>query len=167
MSLPNPKPSRSDAAFSLIEIILAIAVIAFALTAILGMFPVAVSAATDSQRETQAALIARSIFDQLQARTTTSTRSFTLDTSASGTSDPSSLKQTDIELSTPHTYSNIAILDSNSKPVSSVDDPLMTYKVDIAVAPLPAPNEKLSQVTITVNTRSKGTKYFFTTFIRQ
>jgi prepilin-type N-terminal cleavage/methylation domain-containing protein len=91
--------SRSRAGFSLIEIILAVAVIAFALTAILGLFPVAVGAATDSQRETQAALIARSILDQL--------------------------------------------------------------------APLPAPNDKLSQITVTVKTRSPNISYPFTTLLSQ
>jgi len=58
-----------EAAFSLIEIVLALGIISFALVGILGLFPVAIDAATNSQRETQAALIARSIFGDLKSQT--------------------------------------------------------------------------------------------------
>ncbi len=63
-------PSRihTAAAFTLIEIVLAIGVISFALVAIMGLFPVAMTSSADSQRETQAALIARRIFSDLSAR---------------------------------------------------------------------------------------------------
>lgn len=56
-----------DSGFSLIEITLAIGVIAFALVAILGLFPVAARSAVESQRETRAALIAQQIFADLRA----------------------------------------------------------------------------------------------------
>ena len=55
-------------AFSLIEIVLTVGIISFALVGILGLFPVAVEAAANSQRETQAALIARSIYTDLDSR---------------------------------------------------------------------------------------------------
>lgn len=53
-------------AFSLIEVVLAVGVISFALVAIIGLFPVAMQSALDSQRETQVAFIARSLFSELQ-----------------------------------------------------------------------------------------------------
>jgi type II secretory pathway pseudopilin PulG len=160
----HPKASRLRA-FSLIEIILAVAVIAFALTAILGMFPVAVGAATDSQRETQAALIARSIFNQLQARPETPTRFFTL---APDADDSDNHGQAEIHLDQAHIYPDAAVLDSDGKPLAgNASDPARAYSVDIAVAPLPAPSDKLSQVTVTVKTRSGNPSYPFSTLIRQ
>ena len=167
VSFLRPKASRQRAAFSLIEIILAVAVIAFALTAILGMFPVAVGAATDSQRETQAALIARSIFDQLQARPETPTRYFTLASDADDNPDQDS-KQIPIQLDGTNTYPAAVVLNSDSEPLTGgASDPAMAYTVDIAVTPLSAPSDKLSQVTVTVNTRSKNVSYPFSTLIRQ
>ena len=167
VSFLRPKASRQRAAFSLIEIILAVAVIAFALTAILGMFPVAVGAATDSQRETQAALIARSIFDQLQARPETPTRYFTLVPDADDNPNQDS-KQITIELAKQNTYHDAAVLDSDGKPLDGgVSDPAKAYSVDIAVSPQAPPSDKLSQVTVTVNTRSASVSYPFSTLIRQ
>ncbi len=136
------------AGFSLIEIMLAVAIIAFALTGILGLFPVAVGAASESQHETQAALIARSIFEQLQASPGSADRYFTLDVEKPGSppTDPAKLKQTKISLNTPttKTYSsenasdNLPALNSNCEPVPSAD-PLAVYKLEITVAPLPPP----------------------------
>jgi len=45
---------------------LAVGVISFALVGIIGLFPVAMQSALDSQRETQVAFIARSLFSELQ-----------------------------------------------------------------------------------------------------
>ncbi len=59
--------SRPDA-FSLIEIVLAIGIISFALVGIIGLFPVALNTANASQQETHAALIARTIFNDLSSR---------------------------------------------------------------------------------------------------
>ena len=52
--------------FSLIEIVLALGVIAFALVGIMGLFPVAMKSAEESQRETRATLIAQRIFSDLR-----------------------------------------------------------------------------------------------------
>lgn len=59
--------------FSLVEIVLALGVIAFALVAIMGMFPVAMRAARDSQSETRATHIAQQIFNDLQSTDATNT----------------------------------------------------------------------------------------------
>ncbi len=58
--------ARTSCAFSLIEVVLAVGVISFALVGIIGLFPVAMQSALDSQRETQVAFIARSLFSELQ-----------------------------------------------------------------------------------------------------
>jgi type II secretory pathway pseudopilin PulG len=68
-TIPLSLRDRAIQAFSLIEIVLAVGVISFALVGILGLFPVALQTATSSQRETQAALIARSIFSDLESET--------------------------------------------------------------------------------------------------
>ncbi len=52
--------------FSLVEIVLALAVIAFALVGIMGLFPVAMRSAQESQRETRATFIAQKIFSDLR-----------------------------------------------------------------------------------------------------
>jgi uncharacterized protein (TIGR02598 family) len=142
-------------AFSLIEIMLAVAIIAFALTGILGLFPVAVGAASESQHETQAALIARSIFEQLQANPESSKRSFSLQTGEAG-------KQTEIAIDQSKPFPNVATLDSDGQPA---DAATAAYTVDIDVAPLAAPNDKLSQVTVTV--KHHQTSYPFTTLLRR
>jgi len=58
--------AKTSFAFSLIEVVLAVGVISFALVGIIGLFPVAMQSALDSQRETQVAFIARSLFSELQ-----------------------------------------------------------------------------------------------------
>ncbi len=60
---------RTRRAFSLIEIVFAIGIIAFALTGILGLVPVAMNSATSSQQATQAAFIAEEIFSGLSTST--------------------------------------------------------------------------------------------------
>jgi len=54
-------------AFSLIEIVLALGIISFALVGIMGLFPVAMKSAQESQRETRATQIAQQIFSDLKA----------------------------------------------------------------------------------------------------
>lgn len=61
----SSRPTAHLNGFSLIEIVLTIGVISFALVAILGLLPAAVDSATNSQRETHAALIARTIYTDL------------------------------------------------------------------------------------------------------
>jgi len=56
------------AAFSLVEVVLAIGVIAFALVAILGVFPVGLSTSHSAQDETRAAQIAQDIFSSLASQ---------------------------------------------------------------------------------------------------
>jgi len=58
---------KLPSAFSLIEVTLALAIIAFALVGIMALFPVAMKSARESQMETRATLLARQIFSDLTA----------------------------------------------------------------------------------------------------
>ncbi|MEI6071597.1 MAG: hypothetical protein WCS31_07380 [Verrucomicrobiae bacterium] len=60
------RPAGISRAFSLVEIVLALGVISFALVGIIGLFPAAMKSAQESQRETRATLIARQIFSDLR-----------------------------------------------------------------------------------------------------
>ncbi len=53
--------------FSLIEVVLALGIISFAIVGIIGMMPVAMKSAGDSMRETDGTLIARGIFAAIQS----------------------------------------------------------------------------------------------------
>jgi type II secretory pathway pseudopilin PulG len=65
--------ARLPGAFSLVEVALSLAIISFAIVAIMGLFPVAMQTARESNRETRAALIARRIVDELQSLPGTNT----------------------------------------------------------------------------------------------
>src|SRR4051812_25866472 len=59
--------NRKDG-FSLVEVVLALGIVAFAVVAIMGMFPVALSSAKDSLSETHAAMIAQMVVGQIRAQ---------------------------------------------------------------------------------------------------
>lgn len=65
--------ARLTGAFSLVEVALSLAIVSFAIVAIMGLFPVAMQTARESNRETRAALIARRIVDELQSLPGTNT----------------------------------------------------------------------------------------------
>ena len=58
---------RSRGGFSLVEVILALAVVTVALVGILALLPVAIDTALDSRLETQATVVAKTIFSDLQS----------------------------------------------------------------------------------------------------
>jgi len=62
------KSSRTDAAcaFSLVEVVIALGIVSFAVLAIVGMMPVALKSAQESMRETDATLIAQRVFSELK-----------------------------------------------------------------------------------------------------
>ena len=63
----------SPRGFTLIEAALSLAILSFAIVAIMGLFPVAMQTSRESNRETRAALIARRIADELQSLSGTNT----------------------------------------------------------------------------------------------
>lgn len=60
------RPRRSDPGFSLVEVVIALGIVSFAVLAIVGMMPVALKSAQESMRETDATLIAQRIFAELK-----------------------------------------------------------------------------------------------------
>ena len=67
------RSARGTGAFSLVEAALSMAIISFAIIAIMGLFPVALQTAREGNRETRATLIARRIVDELQSLPGTNT----------------------------------------------------------------------------------------------
>ena len=59
--------------FSLVEVALSLAILSFAIVAIMGLFPVALQTARESNAETRATLIARRIVDEIQSLPATNT----------------------------------------------------------------------------------------------
>ena len=68
----SPAPSR-QLAFSLVEVVLSLGVIAVGVIAILGVFPTALQTGHSAQDETRAPHIAQSVFGSLVAEARTST----------------------------------------------------------------------------------------------
>jgi uncharacterized protein (TIGR02598 family) len=59
-------PRRPPAAFSLTEVVIALGIFAVSMVGVLALFPVASSAGRESSEETQAAILAQTIFDDLK-----------------------------------------------------------------------------------------------------
>jgi len=70
---------RSDPGFSLVEVVIALGIVSFAVLAIVGMMPMALKSAQESMRETDATLIAQRIFSELKTGSG-GNRSITTDT---------------------------------------------------------------------------------------
>ncbi len=66
--LPSPA-SHSPSGFSLVEVMIAIGIVAFAVVGILTAFPVGIEAARDSRDENTATLIADDIFSRMRSQT--------------------------------------------------------------------------------------------------
>lgn len=62
----SPPVQKHLPAFSLVEVVVALGIISFAITAIIGMLPVALKSSQDSMRETDATLIAQRIFSEIK-----------------------------------------------------------------------------------------------------
>lgn len=65
MNRIRPFRNRKRSGFSLIEVTLALGLLVFALVAIISLLPVALKSSSESERETQATLIAQNIFSDL------------------------------------------------------------------------------------------------------
>lgn len=70
MNCPSTHPPRGRelaAGFSLVEVTIAIGIFAFVVVAIMGLFPIAMKQRSDAAFETRAVLIARQIFETVDA----------------------------------------------------------------------------------------------------
>ena len=107
-----PISRRPALGFSLVEVVIALGIVSFAVLAIVGMMPVAMKSAQDSMRQTDATLIAQRIFSELKTgsgalRTITLSPNGTpriLDLSANSTNNFLAFK----ENGTAHDYVNSA-----------------------------------------------------------
>ncbi len=158
--------------FSLIEVTLALGVIAFALVAIMGLFPVAMKSATESQRETRATFIAQSILADLGSGSST-TNTFI----AIGTNFQLPTGRLSVNLSTNGT--NFIIFSEEGVPMGSITDNEFlgsistvgtAYGAKVMINPLSAYTNR-SRVEVQVEAplgavSTNRTKYNFVTEVR-
>jgi uncharacterized protein (TIGR02598 family) len=154
----NREARRSG--FSLVEITIALGILAFALVGIMGLFPVAMKSATESQRETRATFIAGSLIGELQANSPTNTFLVANTNWAENASG-----RVPVNLSANSTH--YIAFDSEGNPIGSNpnNDPMgnAAYLATVRVAVQPAPLTNLSRVEVWVeapasaptNTRSR------------
>jgi len=123
-------------AFSLVEVVLALGVIAIAITAILGLLPVALSTGHSAQDETRAAQIAEDMISAMTSQAPTSFTNVTLPVPPT------------IDLTNPSGYTFSADNDGNLAAYS----PSLPYTVILAINPNPAGFDSgyASQVTVRV-----------------
>ena len=72
-------PPTENAAFSLVEVVVALGIVSFAIVAVMGMLPIALKTSRESMTETDATMIARRIFSEISCGTN-SQRSLSTDT---------------------------------------------------------------------------------------
>lgn len=152
-----------NSAFSLIEVVLALAVIAFAITGIMGLFPVALRSAQESQRETRATLIARQIFSDMKASPSTNVLI------ATGTNLASSANFKTENLTS--AWTNSIGYDSEGLPVGLMPAASANFVANISSTPN-IPVSGLSRIQIDVEAPAQAastnrSKYTFVTLLRQ
>src|SRR5437870_544450 len=86
--------------FSLVEVVLAVGVIAFAIVAILGVVPVGLNTSHSAQDETRAAQIAQDILTSISSQAQTRFPKATI-------AQPTSSFSYDVDLSAPKTYDTL------------------------------------------------------------
>jgi len=156
----RPLHPLSISAFSLIEIVLALGIISFALVGIMGLFPVALRSAQESQRETRAALIAQQIYSDLASMSGTN-RFITTGTNAND--------RTSIILTTLAT--NTVYYSDSGSPLGTSANPDASFLANVAVTPN-SPVAGLSHIQTTIETPSVAastnrSKYTFVTLMNQ
>ncbi|MEX1118158.1 MAG: hypothetical protein WEB60_05120 [Terrimicrobiaceae bacterium] len=166
----NPGNPVKISAFSLIEVVLALAVIAFAITGIMGLFPVALKSAQESQRETRATFIAQQIFNDLKASPSTNlliaTGANVVDQGNFVTPRPSLVDA----------WSNSVGFDQSGMPMQPLANPASPQPGVIFVANISStpntPTSGLARVQVDVETPAQAaatnrSKYTFVTLMRQ
>lgn len=151
---------RSDEGFSLIEVVMALGIISFAIVGIMGLFPIAMRSALESQQETRAAQIAQQVFSDLNAGRPSSTyiaiHTNILHSSSRQTVNLSLMQNQQVFYS------------GEGLPVGTSVSPDATFAVAVAVAPN-NPINGLSLVSVTINSPPSNTNqaYTFSTVMRQ
>ncbi len=155
--------SSKERAFSLVEMVLALGVISFALVGIMGLFPVAMKSAQESQQETRAAIIARQVFSDLTSVSGTTPRPIALGTNTDLISNWTSIPLT--------TSGSVTInYDLAGQPIGTSLSPNAIYRMDLVVSPN-TPSANISQVQATVSVPAAApvanrSSYGFVTLLR-
>lgn len=142
--------------FSLIEVVLALGIISFALVGIMGLFPIALKSSQESQRETRATIIAQQIVNDLRSLPGPNTIIVT-NTNVSGASaaQPVNLG----------VNNNISLsFDANGEVLGGGGIANAAFAVNVQTTPnLPLAGISRVQTTVT----SQGSSYQFITFLDQ
>ena len=146
---------------------MALGIISFALVAILGLFPVAMSSARDSRQDTHAAFIVQSALGQIKAQSPTNAF-MQIGTNFSGQinlKNPSSLYFVYDETGEAIAASSASQYTNGSTTAGGI------YQAEILITPQPAPNATLSKVVLNVgypaNVAATNRKTsMFVTFLR-
>lgn len=146
-------------AFSLVEIVLALGIMAFAIVGIMGLFPVALRSAQEAQRETHAALIARKIFSDLRSSPAGDTFIAT----------NSNLLASQPRFSLSNASTTSVQYTAEGRPVGPGQDPI--FLATVTVSP-DTPSDGLARIEATVEApasapASSRSKYTFVTLMRQ
>lgn len=152
---------RKKTAFSLVEIVLALGIISFALVGIMGLFPVAMKSAQESQRETRAAQIAMQIFNDLRGTPGTN--------SLIATSTNLLTSQLRVNLTGGST--NIVCYDRDGSTIGTTVTPDAIFLSEIRIVPN-TPMVGVSQVQASIETPANAptnsrTRYVFVTLMDQ
>jgi type II secretory pathway pseudopilin PulG len=144
-------PKNQSSAFSLVEVVLAMGVIAFAIIAILGAVPAALRTGHSAQDETRAIQIAEDIFASLASQAPGNYPRLKIIQPATATTPAFSF---DVDLGSPHLYDTMAA-DNDGRLIAlqaSSDVIRYPYQVLVQVSDAPAPFDKSvsSQVTIRI-----------------
>ncbi len=131
---PQSFPQGAERGFSLVEIMIALGIFSFAAVAILGLLPLALHLARESQNETRAAHIANQIFSDLRS----SPPSLALIAVGSPVSLPASFLQRNLATA----WTEAVYYDVDGRPVGAASHPSLAAKnpeaafvVSISTAP--------------------------------
>gem|GEM_PF-730674 len=161
----NPATPVKISAFSLIEVVLALAVIAFAITGIMVLFPVDLKSAQESQRETRATFIAQQIFNDLKASPRTNLLI------ATGTNLLAPASFVDPRPSITNAWSNAVSFNLSGEPIGAGTNANAIYLASVSSTPN-IPASGLARVQVDVETPAQAapanrSKYTFVTLMRQ
>jgi uncharacterized protein (TIGR02598 family) len=165
---------RRGTGFSLVEAALSLAIVSFAVIAIMGLFPVALQTARESNRETRATLIARRIVDELQSLPATNT-SLVRGTSLTNFDG----RITGLDLSSAST--NVLLYDEQGEGLTnqvapgsftnSIDEPGPYFAAEVRVTPnFPRPGISRVQTTVEAPSRAPSARrssFIFVTFMSE
>ncbi|MFV0415203.1 MAG: hypothetical protein ACK5NG_02425 [Chthoniobacterales bacterium] len=171
---PPWRKNFTRSAFSLVEITIALGIIAFALVGIMGLLPVAMRAANESQWETRATFIAESIMGELRSSSPDQTFIATAATDpASWESGPGRLS---VNLAANNTY--YILYDDEGEPVGTQSgaSPVASnspgvFLAQVSIQQQAAPMTNLSRVNVRVEVpasapANRRSLYHFVTLLK-